>query len=167
MRTWKKEVWDGSRPVLPGGTTTSMGATSPTRAGAPTWEVVAGQFSIIEQNIALQLLYGYCFYSSQELLLSVMKCGYNFLYPRNVESCNLWNKVANMAKTLTSLAIFKNKIEKCVNEKSEHARKELLNSLNWFSHLELKTSSRPIPNWPTKSKLVALYSCFARSETPF
>jgi len=36
--TWKKEVWDGSRPVLPGGTTTSIGATRPTRAGAPTCE---------------------------------------------------------------------------------------------------------------------------------
>jgi hypothetical protein len=34
--TWKKEVWEGSSPVLPGGTTTSTGATRPTRAGAPT-----------------------------------------------------------------------------------------------------------------------------------
>jgi len=36
LQTWKKEVWDGSSPVLPGGTTTSIGATRPTRAGAPT-----------------------------------------------------------------------------------------------------------------------------------
>lgn len=36
MDTWKKEVCDGSSPVLPGGTTTSTGATRPTRAGAPT-----------------------------------------------------------------------------------------------------------------------------------
>jgi hypothetical protein len=35
-QTWKKDVWDGSRPVLPGWTTTSIGATKPTRAGAPT-----------------------------------------------------------------------------------------------------------------------------------
>ena len=35
-RAWKKEVCEGSRPVLPAGTTTSFGATRPTRAGAPT-----------------------------------------------------------------------------------------------------------------------------------
>lgn len=35
--TWKKEVWDGSSPVFPGGTTTSVGAIRPTRAGAPTY----------------------------------------------------------------------------------------------------------------------------------
>ena len=34
--TWKKEVWDGSSPVLPAGTDTELGATRPTRAGAPT-----------------------------------------------------------------------------------------------------------------------------------
>jgi hypothetical protein len=38
--TWKKEVWEGSSPVFPGGTTTSTGATSPTRAGAPTYKGV-------------------------------------------------------------------------------------------------------------------------------
>lgn len=38
LQTWKKEVWEGSKPVLPGGTTTSMGATRPTRAGAPTYQ---------------------------------------------------------------------------------------------------------------------------------
>ena len=36
IRTWKKLVCEGSRPVLPAGTVTSMGATRPTRAGAPT-----------------------------------------------------------------------------------------------------------------------------------
>ena len=35
-RAWKKDVCEGSRPVLPSGTTTSLGATRPTRAGAPT-----------------------------------------------------------------------------------------------------------------------------------
>jgi hypothetical protein len=40
LRTWKKEVWDGSSPVLPGGTTTSIGATKPTRAGAPTYTII-------------------------------------------------------------------------------------------------------------------------------
>jgi len=34
--TWKKLVCEGSRPVLPAGTMTSVGATRPTRAGAPT-----------------------------------------------------------------------------------------------------------------------------------
>ena len=36
LLTWKKEVWDGSSPVLPAGTDTELGATRPTRAGAPT-----------------------------------------------------------------------------------------------------------------------------------
>ncbi|KAG4159895.1 hypothetical protein ERO13_D02G201150v2 [Gossypium hirsutum] len=36
LSTWEKEVCEGSSPVLPGGMTTSMGATRPTRAGAPT-----------------------------------------------------------------------------------------------------------------------------------
>ena len=36
LDTWKKLVWEGSRPVLPAGTVTSTGATRPTRAGAPT-----------------------------------------------------------------------------------------------------------------------------------
>ena len=36
VRAWKKDVCEGSRPVLPSGTTTSFGATRPTRAGAPT-----------------------------------------------------------------------------------------------------------------------------------
>lgn len=34
--TWKKLVDEGSRPVPPAGTSTSLGATRPTRAGAPT-----------------------------------------------------------------------------------------------------------------------------------
>lgn len=34
--TWKNEVWEGSMPVLPAGMVTSLGATRPTRAGAPT-----------------------------------------------------------------------------------------------------------------------------------
>ncbi|KFM29127.1 hypothetical protein F751_5483, partial [Auxenochlorella protothecoides] len=36
FRAWKKEVWDGSMPVFPAYTVTSLGATRPTRAGAPT-----------------------------------------------------------------------------------------------------------------------------------
>ena len=36
LQTWKKDVCDGSTPVLAGGTTTSIGATNPTGAGAPT-----------------------------------------------------------------------------------------------------------------------------------
>ena len=35
-QTWKKDVWEGSSPVPPAGTCTSLGATRPTRAGAPT-----------------------------------------------------------------------------------------------------------------------------------
>mmetsp|Transcript_27974 Transcript_27974/g.27652 ORF Transcript_27974/g.27652 Transcript_27974/m.27652 type:complete len:221 (+) Transcript_27974:398-1060(+) len=35
-RAWKKEVWEGSMPVGPAGTRTSLGATTPTRAAAPT-----------------------------------------------------------------------------------------------------------------------------------
>jgi len=34
---WKKEVFSGPRPVLPGGTNTSMGAKAPAFAGAATW----------------------------------------------------------------------------------------------------------------------------------
>ena len=34
---WKKEVFSGPRPVLPGGTNTSMGANAPALAGAATW----------------------------------------------------------------------------------------------------------------------------------
>jgi len=35
-RAWKKLIWDGSRPVGPGGIITSIGATEPTLAGVGT-----------------------------------------------------------------------------------------------------------------------------------
>ena len=35
-RAWKKEVFSGPRPVLPGGTNTSTGARAPAFAGAAT-----------------------------------------------------------------------------------------------------------------------------------
>ena len=35
-RAWKKDVFSGPRPVLPGGTNTSMGARAPAFAGAAT-----------------------------------------------------------------------------------------------------------------------------------
>lgn len=46
LQTWKKEVWDGSSPVLPGGTTTSIGATKPTRAGAPTCIIIRMRYKL-------------------------------------------------------------------------------------------------------------------------
>lgn len=45
--TWKKEVCEGSRPVFPAGTVTSLGATRPTRAGAPTLNLAISSLTCI------------------------------------------------------------------------------------------------------------------------
>jgi hypothetical protein len=43
-RAWKKEVWEGSMPVPPEGMCTSLGASRPTRAGAPTLYLAISSF---------------------------------------------------------------------------------------------------------------------------
>ena len=48
--TWKKLVWEGSRPVLPAGTITSHGATRPTRAGAPTCISCTVSINVLDES---------------------------------------------------------------------------------------------------------------------
>mmetsp|Transcript_36188 Transcript_36188/g.94121 ORF Transcript_36188/g.94121 Transcript_36188/m.94121 type:complete len:231 (+) Transcript_36188:234-926(+) len=51
FRVWKKEVWEGSRPVGPAGMVTATGAMAPARAGAPT--SLSLRTSKISENSAL------------------------------------------------------------------------------------------------------------------
>ncbi|KAK8364086.1 hypothetical protein E1A91_A03G196100v1 [Gossypium mustelinum] len=54
LSTWEKDVCEGSTPVLPIGTTTSMGATRPTRAGAPTLYLATSSLTCFNKGIRLR-----------------------------------------------------------------------------------------------------------------
>eukprot|EP01085_Mycamoeba_gemmipara_P000832 Mycagemm_TRINITY_DN10317_c2_g1::TRINITY_DN10317_c2_g1_i2::g.832::m.832 type:complete len:118 gc:universal TRINITY_DN10317_c2_g1_i2:601-248(-) len=51
LSAWRKEVWVGSRPVGPAGTTTSLGARVPTLAGASTRRPTTLFFTVLRSPL--------------------------------------------------------------------------------------------------------------------